>query len=90
VDVRDACAQSQSMAERALEIRLSQLVTKEDEPPMTWDHVEDLLTGRTVDNRPIYVRPVGANFFRILNGRHRFVAALIRGDRTLVATLIEL
>lgn len=84
-----AQAHAQGMAERSFQIRLSCLLIREDEPPMTWDHIEALLAGKTVDSRAIYVRPLGRGMYRILNGRHRFVAALIRGDETLTATLIE-
>lgn len=56
---------------------------------MTWGHVEALLEGLVIDERPIYVSHVGLGFYRIHNGRHRFVAALLRGDETLRAILIE-
>ena len=77
------------MTQATLEIPLTHLVIRSGEAPMDWTHVEALLEGLVIDLRPIYVSPVEYPYYRILNGRHRFVAAMVRGDETLMATLIE-
>lgn len=43
--------------------------------------VVDLVNGSRTDDRPIEVESLGLGLFRVLNGRHRFLAALIRGEQ---------
>ncbi len=53
------------------------LLVQDDEPPLHLPAVLSLVLGEREDDRPILVEPVaGTPFFRIRNGRHRFVAAL--------------
>lgn len=61
------------------EVRLDQLYIGLDHPPyMDLAHVERLYFGLR-DNRPIEVIRHGL-MFEIVNGRHRYVAGVLRGD----------
>jgi hypothetical protein len=60
---------------------LSALVVQDDEPPMYAPAVLAMLDGTRVDPRPIEVQAIpGTAFYRIRNGRHRFVHALLTGE----------
>lgn len=49
--------------------------------PLDITHVLALAEGRVVDDRPLDVRRIaGTRFYRITNGRHRYFAAVIRGQ----------
>jgi hypothetical protein len=62
-------------------IPLSDLTISDNEPPMSWQAVRDLVLGMRVDNRPVEIVPLPGidGKWRITNGRHRFVAAMMRG-----------
>lgn len=72
-----------------MRIPLTSLVVGEDHiPVMHLPAIVDLVDGRRVDRRPVDVEQVGnTGFYRILNGRHRYVAALITGLPTLDCTV---
>jgi hypothetical protein len=66
-----------------MRIPLVQLVIGPEHPSgCDSDHVVALADGRVVDDRPIEVRMLctGCERYEILNGRHRYLAALIRGE----------
>jgi ParB-like nuclease domain len=46
-----------------------------------------LLKGSTQDHEPITVRPLPDGTFRVIDGRHRFIASIIAGRPDVLATL---
>lgn len=71
-----------------LRLPLHLLLTRPDEPPLHLPAVAALLDGSRVDDRPLDVAAVdGTPHYRIRNGRHRYVAALARGDRDIPCTV---
>lgn len=63
-------------------VMLSNLCVSDNEPPMYWPAVRDYVENGTSDKRPIEITPIPGHpgKWRITNGRHRYVAALLRGD----------
>lgn len=62
-------------------IPLHRLVVGPDHPPgLHLPGVLDLLDGSRIDDRAAEVAPLPGGLFEIRNGRHRYAAALIRGD----------
>jgi hypothetical protein len=58
-------------------------------PGLDLERVRQLVSGELVDERPIEVADVAdCGHWRIINGRHRFVAALARGDETVEVTVV--
>jgi hypothetical protein len=47
------------------------------------------LRATTKDHEPIAVRPCGDGSYRITDGRHRAISALVAGRRDVLATLEE-
>lgn len=43
------------------------------------EHINSLVAGEKSDLRPIEVRRTG-DIYTIINGRHRFIAGIIKGD----------
>jgi len=73
-----------------MRIPLVRLVIGPDHPPgCDGDHVAALADGRIVDDRPVEVRALcgGCERYEILNGRHRYLAAVIRGDEDVECVL---
>ena len=53
-------------------------------------HIVRLVSGELVDDRPVEVRYLcTCGRYEIVNGRHRFLAALIRGDDSIACELVE-
>lgn len=63
-------------------IRLSSLSVTDGEPAMHWPAVVAYVEGTRRDPRPVEVVPLEGvpGRYRITNGRHRYVSALLRGD----------
>lgn len=60
-----------------------------DAGSLEWGHVEALADGLVIDRRPLVVRLVDQDHYRVLQGKDRFIAAVIRGDRE-IACRVEL
>jgi hypothetical protein len=64
-----------------ISLPLSVLLVQDDEPPIYLPAVLAMLDGTRTDPRPIEVQAIpGTAFYRIRNGRHRFVYALLVGE----------
>lgn len=58
-------------------------------PGLDLDHVADLVHGRRHDTRlPVVFPLVGTSLYEIQNGRHRYVAALVRGDASMLVEVV--
>lgn len=63
-----------------MRVPLHRLVVGPDHPPgLHLPAVLDLLAGRRVDERPLEVAELPGGLLEVLNGRHRYVSALISG-----------
>lgn len=52
-----------------------------DHAAFSLEHLLGLVHGGRLDTRPIEVHHIdGSMFYKISNGRHRYLAAIIRGD----------
>jgi hypothetical protein len=72
------------------EIPISALLVQDGEPPLHLPGVLALVSGERQDGRPLEVEPIPETpFFRILNGRHRFVAALVEQRATVRCEIKE-
>lgn len=72
------------------EIPVSALLVQDDEPPLHLPAVLALVSGERQDGRPLEVEPIPETpFFRIRNGRHRFVAALAEQRATVRCEIKE-
>jgi hypothetical protein len=71
-------------------IPLHHLLVQPDEPPMHGPAILALLDGSRTDPRPVeVVRVAGTPHYRITNGRHRFLAAVLRADPSIDCVITD-
>jgi hypothetical protein len=65
------------------------LLIGDDHAPIDPAHVAALVAGEKVDDRLIEVEPVSTHppVYAIVNGRHRFLAAVLAGERRVACAL---
>lgn len=73
-----------------LVLRTAHLMISEGEPRMSMTSVLALISGERVDDRPIEVEHVtGTPYYRIVNGRHRYMAAVAQAQPTVRCMLVN-
>jgi hypothetical protein len=71
-------------------VSVGRLLIGDDHAPIDPAHIAALVVGEKVDDRLIEIRPVGTQppAYVIVNGRHRFLAAVLAGERRVACALV--
>lgn len=79
------------MSDQSWHVPIDRLVLKEPVPagldPYRLLSLVPLLRDSTKDHDPILIRPLRSGFFRIVDGRHRVIAAVMAGRTHVLAEL---